>query len=256
VKTPTVSYLVCGTNRSGTNLLCGLLKGTGVAGRPEEYFCRGHEQGWAERWGASEPTEYVRAAIEAGTTPNGVFGAKLVWPQLADLLAKLRVVHGDRWPSERELLERALPDLRFVWIQREDVVAQAVSFSRAIQTNEWTAGDRRHPSVEPRFDFVHVYRLLGEVRRQNRAWQTWFAANRVRPLQLRYADLVEDMEGVTSRLLASLGIDLPHGTVVEPQHSKQADERSIRRRHRSAGTAASAAAWAATRYRAMRELQR
>jgi LPS sulfotransferase NodH len=32
------SYLVCATQRSGSTLLCELLKGTRVAGRPEEYF--------------------------------------------------------------------------------------------------------------------------------------------------------------------------------------------------------------------------
>ena len=32
------SYLVCATPRSGSTLLCELLKDTGVAGRPEEYF--------------------------------------------------------------------------------------------------------------------------------------------------------------------------------------------------------------------------
>src|SRR5690349_13000702 len=32
------SYIVCATPRSGSTLLCELLKDTGVAGRPEEYF--------------------------------------------------------------------------------------------------------------------------------------------------------------------------------------------------------------------------
>ena len=32
------AYLVCATPRSGSTLLCEALKGTGVAGRPEEYF--------------------------------------------------------------------------------------------------------------------------------------------------------------------------------------------------------------------------
>ena len=35
---PAHSYLVCATERSGSTLLCELLAGTGVAGRPEEYF--------------------------------------------------------------------------------------------------------------------------------------------------------------------------------------------------------------------------
>ena len=32
------SYLVCATQRSGSTLLCELLKGTEVAGVPDEYF--------------------------------------------------------------------------------------------------------------------------------------------------------------------------------------------------------------------------
>ena len=33
-----LSYLVCATQRSGSTLLCELLKDTGVAGRPQEFF--------------------------------------------------------------------------------------------------------------------------------------------------------------------------------------------------------------------------
>jgi LPS sulfotransferase NodH len=33
-----ISYLVCATQRSGSTLLCELLKGTEVAGVPDEFF--------------------------------------------------------------------------------------------------------------------------------------------------------------------------------------------------------------------------
>src|SRR4051794_41932383 len=36
----TKSLLVCATPRSGSTLLCALLEGTGVAGRPHEFFER------------------------------------------------------------------------------------------------------------------------------------------------------------------------------------------------------------------------
>src|SRR5579872_7291023 len=47
---PQISYLVCGTPRCGSSLLCETLKNTGIAGRPEEYFWRGDEPFWRERW--------------------------------------------------------------------------------------------------------------------------------------------------------------------------------------------------------------
>jgi LPS sulfotransferase NodH len=220
---PTLSYLVCGTERSGSTLLCGLLKGTGVAGRPEEYFWRGQEPCWAERWGVSGPAAYLEAAIKAATTANGVAGAKVMWGHLPDLYAKLRAVHGDRGAGEHELLERAFPKLHFVWIRREDLVAQAVSFSRALQTQRWTADDRRPPAREPRFDFAQIDTLLGELRGHNEAASRWFAANRIHPFCVRYEDLVQDMRGVTRDLLAFLGVELPGDTLIRPQHSKQAD---------------------------------
>src|SRR5919204_6001172 len=36
--TPSRSYLICATPRSGSTLLCEALKSTGVAGVPDEYF--------------------------------------------------------------------------------------------------------------------------------------------------------------------------------------------------------------------------
>ena len=194
-----------------------------MAGRPEEYFWRGHEPRWAARWGASGPADYVQAAIREGTTPNGVFGTKVMWPHMPTILAKLRVGYGDCWPSEHALLEHAFPALHFIWIWREDTVAQAVSFSRALQTNEWTVGDRRQPVSEPHFDFGQIHSLLSLVRDQNHAWRRWFATNGISPFPLRYEDLVQDMSGVTLDVLAFLGVTPPSGCAVEPHHGKQAD---------------------------------
>ena len=38
LRTDGISYLVCATQRSGSTLLCELLKGTEVAGVPDEFF--------------------------------------------------------------------------------------------------------------------------------------------------------------------------------------------------------------------------
>jgi LPS sulfotransferase NodH len=37
-RTPSLSYLICATPRSGSTLLCDALDGTGIAGHPEEHF--------------------------------------------------------------------------------------------------------------------------------------------------------------------------------------------------------------------------
>ena len=103
-------YLVCATERSGSTLLCELLAGTGVAGRPEEYFeclsATGHVRQPREYFDdagddsilerlpplapprpAPDPVARLHAALERGTTPNGVFGSKLMWAYRDELLA-------------------------------------------------------------------------------------------------------------------------------------------------------------------------
>jgi LPS sulfotransferase NodH len=219
--TPSVSYLVCATQRSGSNLLCGLLKGTGIAGRPEEYFWRGHEPCWARRWGASGRVEYVNGAIREGTR-NGVFGAKVLWPHLPNLLAKLEAAQGREDLAERALLEGTFPGLRFVWIRREDVIAQAVSYARAVQTDQWTAL-APPPDRVPRFDFAQIHWLVGEIEEQNAAWRRWFRATGITVFEVTYEDLVADMQAVTRNVLGFLGVAASGDTPIEPQHARQAD---------------------------------
>lgn len=221
---PPISYLVCGTPRSGTSLLCGLLASTGLAGRPEEYFWRDDEPHWSEQWGVTGFTDYLRAAIAHGSTPNGVFGAKVMYGYLPDLLGKLAALQGGAGLDDRTLLERAFPGLRFLWIWREDMVAQAVSWSKAIQTNVWSASDRRAPSAEPpRFDFRQIHELVRQARSGRKGWKRWFKAHHIEPLRIRYEDLMTDMSGTTRGSLSFLGIEHPVDLAVQAQTARQAD---------------------------------
>jgi LPS sulfotransferase NodH len=221
---PTASFLVCGTPRGGTSLLCGLLAGTGLAGRPEEYFWRDDEPYWSERWGVSGFTDYLRAAIAQGTTPNGVFGAKVMFGYLPDLLGKLAALPGNQGLGDRVLLERAFfPNLRFVWIWREDVVAQAVSWSKAIQTGVWYQHDARRTAITPRFDFQQVHGLAQQAIADRDGWQRWFGAQRIEPFGVSYEALVADMAGTTRRVLAFLGIAPPEDVQIVARTARQTD---------------------------------
>jgi LPS sulfotransferase NodH len=70
---PVDSYFVCGTPRTGSSLLLGLLESTGVAGHPQAYFREPDEPLWADRWrvprsadGGFDYADYVRATLAAG----------------------------------------------------------------------------------------------------------------------------------------------------------------------------------------------
>ncbi|GAA5034183.1 Stf0 family sulphotransferase [Actinopolymorpha pittospori] len=225
---PTDSYLICATPRTGSSLLCGLLASTGVGGRPEAYFRQPNEQSWAERWrivdrsGHFDYADYVRAAITAGSTDNRVFGAKVMWGTLDEVVAKLATVHPKLAGADLELLNQAFGRTRFVFVRRADVVAQAVSWLRAEQTNLWYVGDSGVSGREPEYDLDGIRGFVRMIEEHNAAWRTWFSSFDVQPHEVVYEELIADMSAVTLGILDHLG--LPTTGSVTPRHQRQADD--------------------------------
>lgn len=155
--TPTDAYFICATPRTGSSLLLGPLDSTGVAGHPQACFRPPDEALWAERWGVAHTPqraldygEFVRAALTAGRTGNGVFGAKLMWGKHAGPADRLAARHPDLAGDDLRLLEREFGRrLRFVRLRRDDALAQAVSRLRAEQTGVWYVGGARSAGATP-----------------------------------------------------------------------------------------------------------
>jgi trehalose 2-sulfotransferase len=236
---PVDSYFVCGTPRTGSSLLLGLLESTGVAGRPQAYFREPDEPLWADRWqvprsadGGFDYADYVRAALAAGRTGNGVFGAKLMWGTLDELAVKLGRVFPDLAGDDAGLLERVFGRAGFVFLRRADVVAQAVSWLRAEQTGTWYSGGNGEiggsagTGGPPSFDAGWIGRLIEVIGEHNAAWEVWFTSAGVRPHLVSYEELGADMVGVTVGILDFLGLDVPDERVIVPRHERQADELS------------------------------
>ena len=233
----TDAYFICATPRSGSSLLLGLLESTCVAGRPEAYFREPDEPFWAERWGIApaadgrlDYAEFVRAATAAGRTGNGVFGAKLMWGTLDEVVDKLAAVYPDDAGSGADLtlLTRAFGDIRFVYLRRDDVVAQAVSWLRAEQTGTWYIGDSTPGAgaEEPRFDVTGIRRYAECIAQHNAAWEQWFSSFDIEPHIVGYEQLCADMVGATRGVLDFLQLELPAGRDIVARHQRQSDELS------------------------------
>ena len=176
--TPHASYLICSTPRTGSSLLCDALTLTGVAGRPEEYFQFRARTGFPRRpqeyfEGAGDPEifdilgprtrieedesrydpsryeryeNYLTWALDEGTTPNGIFGAKVMWGYFNGFVTGLRwAVPGRQRLSVCELAPSVFPELRYLSVTRRDKVRQAVSLWRALQIVELVERRRRRP---------------------------------------------------------------------------------------------------------------
>jgi len=260
---PMLSYLVCATPRSGSTLLCQELDKTGLAGHPQEYFealrrsgvpRRPHEYFDPERHpniverlafremfeGAPKPNplwhpdtydQYLEWALDEGTTPNGVFGAKLMWGYLGDFAELLRGIDGMAGRSLPDLLSRAFPGLRYVQITRRDKVRQAVSLWKAVQTQAWQldagASDDGDDGrvLEPVFSFRAINYLMRQLTAHDASWDAYFLGLGYEPLKVTYEELAESTEAVVQSVLEHLGIAAPENLQIGPPRlSVQADE--------------------------------
>jgi LPS sulfotransferase NodH len=265
------SYLVCATPRSGSTLLCHLLDQTGVAGRPEEYFEAllhsglprqpdeyfDHERhaNIIERlafrempdavpqyepsplWDPSDYSRYLAYAKTEGTTPNGVFGAKLMWGYLGDFAKLLRGIEGLEGLPVPELLARVFPELRYVQITRRDKVRQAVSLWKAVQTQVWKRDADQSDAArrEPVFSFRAINYLIRLLTAHDASWDAYFLGLGVEPLKVTYEELADAPVAVVQRVLEHLDIEAPEDmALAAPRLRVQADALSedwVRRVH-------------------------
>ena len=234
-------YFICSTPRTGSGLLSEAIESTRLAGLPKEYFDPNFENHWLENLRITAESEYLEKIFSAGTTPNGVFGAKLHWHQFQHLRKKLRLILGeDR--SDLDRLHRAFPGLRYVFLTRRDKVRQAVSYSRAIQTGVWwlirpdpnaQSPSQPAPAPTPRFDFAQIDHWVKHLTLFESEWRRYFQSLGVQPFEVVYEDFVEDYDSTVLAILRYL--DLPNSDglkIAPPRLMKQADSISEEWVHR------------------------
>ena len=269
---PQRSYLVCATPRSGSTLVCQALKETEVAGRPEEYFEALRHSGRPRRpeeyfegvddrsildhlgergigdepqqrsplWSRAAYDRYLEWALDAGTTPNGVFGAKLMWGYFGDFVSLLRNIPDYSELSIAELLPEVFPNLTFVRVVRANKVRQAVSLWKAVQTATWRQEDAPSGAASPtasppyksfledhrpqlRFHYGAIEHLLGRILFEEAQWDAFFEHARIKPVLVLYENFAGDYEPATRNVLERLDLELPEGHELQPKMQKQSD---------------------------------
>jgi LPS sulfotransferase NodH len=144
--------------------------------------------------------------ISRRTTPNGVFGTKLLWAQFADHRPALRIA----------LLQNA----RLIYLSRRDLAPQVVSLHLSMVTGRWgfdaTTVSIRSDDVEIG-DLAHLAECEARILQQQRAWRDLFAGLRVAPMELVYEDVVADQPGAVVRIAKALGLAADEYRVPPPE---------------------------------------
>jgi LPS sulfotransferase NodH len=170
--------------------------------------------------------ERLAAVLRHATTPNGVFGTKVMWGYFPDLQERLAELPELVPLDEAARLTRVLGDVRYVHVSRDDHVAQAVSLWRAVQTRAWRA--ENDDVVDPQYSFRGIDHLVRMLDAHDSAWCAWFAAHAIQPLSLSYDEVAADPPGALRRTLEFLGVtaDLDCEPPAEPPLRRQAGARS------------------------------
>lgn len=249
-ETPT-SYLVLATQRSGSTLLVESLRATGSAGEPQEFFQYLPSTGMAPQpreWFADVTDESILKLLDplvpgtpdtstaiawrehirsSGRTPNGVWGGKLMWNQTPLLLQRAAGLPDRSGDSLRAAIRDVIGgEPVFVHVYRPDVVSQAVSFWRAVQTQVWRG--RADPERDSRaaYHADAIARVVQILRDQEAGWRGWFAEERIKPIDVSYPVLWRNLKSIVASVLEAVGQDpgLAPAPVLERQADKRSDE--------------------------------
>jgi LPS sulfotransferase NodH len=257
----TSSYLVCATQRSGSTLLCEMLKSTGVAGCPEEFFEArvrtgrprtaagyfrapgapdiggilgdpeklGPAPDYSSLDGIDDYAEHLARAFEYGTTANGVFGAKLMWGHVDDFTTFAHRLPAFAGLPLDELLPAVFPRPRYIWVTRRDKVRQAVSLWKAIQTEAWRDDDSP-AEHEPEYHEEALDHLVKMLADHDTQWEAFWGRTGIDPLVISYEDDLSEAgpERAVRRVLRHLDLPVPPSWSAPRSMRRQADERSER----------------------------
>lgn len=151
--------IVAFTNRSGSNLVCDYLSQTGRIGGAGEFLNHDEVARRVKAKGLDNLPDYVRNLVAEFAGPHKALAIKASWDQLAMLL--------------RARIPSMFPKTYVLHCQRNDTLAQAVSYAIALRTGRWIsrqAGNGTQPSelmadpplkeIERQIDYFHRANLL------------------------------------------------------------------------------------------------
>lgn len=202
------TLFICFTNRSGSTFLGEALASTRSVKPAREYLNHPVVARQSSQRDIHSFDDYL--IDTAGRfTHKGVFTLKAGLRQLY-YLARLGFL-GD-----------LLKDPIFVLIERDDVLAQAVSWAMALQTGQWkSTQESARETLE--FDFEVIDSRIDSILAENASFKAFFARNDCHVEYVHYEQLRADPEKVVAELAGAL--DLEH-TTYHPDRVNIAPQRS------------------------------
>jgi trehalose 2-sulfotransferase len=218
--------LLCMVPRSGSTYLGTLMRSTGQLGLAAEFLnledvppsaqdlfrsIAGCDpiRGLVKRHRLDSLSGFLRHLIEHFSSPEGVFSIKGDFYQFLPLIRS-------------GLIRKGLGKVTFVYLTREDVLAQAISAFRAIRSGAWSS--LHTPRGVAEFDAEGILEQLGSILEMMRHWELLFSLLAIQPIRLTYEQITTQPAASVRALASALGVTV--GKSPESPLLRQGDELS------------------------------
>ena len=231
------SYILSTCPRSGSTLLCHMLRATGVAGHPGSHFHRLSLAAWLEAYDLhradfDNDLAAARAVIAAGIAHGrgeaDLFALRLQWHSFDFFISQLTRLYPDA-QTDLARIEAAFGKTFFIHLTRGDKLDQAISYVKAQQSGLWHKApdgreiERLSAPAQPVYDRAAIAAQIETFTDMDTAWEAWFGAQNITPLRLSYDALSADPFGTRAQVLDALGLSYAPPPAEEPPVAKLAD---------------------------------
>ena len=184
-------FFIAMTARTGSTLLAEELNRYGL--RVGEYFNRAHVRRVVEQEGLRDYGELC-SHYAATKAPNGAFGAKGPLPMMIPLFL------AGEFPV-------AIPQWRFVYTTRTNVVRQAISLVIADKSGAWDSRAKANYKVtDSDYSAADIARQMHSIC-QGMAWlEYFFASYAIQPLRLTFEQIVAKPRATADRVAKFCGL--------------------------------------------------
>jgi len=225
---PKLSYTIWFTQRTGSSLLCKALEATGIAGIPGEWL---YEPNLPKDYKTMSPEELQEYLWNVASTDNKVFGTKHSFyePSFSRLIDVFKTF-PDCPPDETNqvvIWEKALPNHRHIFMTRRNKVRLAVSWWKAIQSQEWHIQNGARPratDLSNAYSFDAIKHLFMECSMREAGIQEFFAEGNITPLTIVYEDFIQQYEATIRNTLDFLELDHISLQIAPPYFSPTAND--------------------------------
>lgn len=209
--------IICMTPRSGSTFFSEALKKTSSLGNPGEWF-NPHDgkniDQMVERYGARSREEILDGIYNFSATDNGVAVIK------GDYFQCLPFIYDG-------LINRHFDYVRWVFLTREDLLAQAVSRYIGTVTGSWSSAQKAEKSEVP-YDPDLIEKQVDFLIDMEGGWKRFFAMRHIRPLPLSYEQLTKSLPRKIEQICKFMGTE-PAKKITDDDLSlkKQGTDRNI-----------------------------